>query len=819
MAVDVPVVGSAAAVTARPSVPLRHRTRLRSMAITAGHLLGSALDGLAVGFAVSYVAVVGISGLSEFLGLGPVLDIAVPLLIAGLAIGVMAGVLSGIVVGARRLRIGIDRRLEARDVGRTARVVIGLPLRIVGAIPSPAVPLIVATVTLAYGASTVVGPAGLLAPNAMIASIVYVGGLIGGLVGFARGVITTGQTTLRDTVPSPIPSSRARRMVAALAVGASLLLCAAMLAVAAYPGSTGHLVAPDAAFDGSVAVETSLTDPGEPGSFGVRTLSYGSGIDRQRPEFGAAATLITDPVDATQWLPRLENGDDEARTWFWGFDRDALPLDGLVWYPDGAGPFPLVIVVHGNHAMGQPSEPGYAYLGEHLASRGYVVASIDEDFLNGSWAGDWGGREQLVRAWLVRLHIAVLRDWSADPGNPLSGLVDPTRIATIGHSRGGEAASIAASWNGRDTAPLGLSPWPVGITIRTVVSIAPSDGQYTNDASLDLEGVDFLTLSGGHDADAVAWSGIRQYHRVAVAPGGFKAAMWVYRANHGQFNTVWGPNDQGPFSGFILDQAALLDGADQQRIARVAIGAFLEASLKDVDGYRGLFRRPMVGRDWLPDDIYLVASDDGTTRDLIDPAVGLDPTDPRVAVDAASATRGTIVEMPLRALQGSQMRRAIEITWTGSTTAADPSTATWRLTGISALAGSVQPASSTEVRLEVANATPLAEAAGRGLDPMVELTSTDGVTVALPLSTWGELPPPLTTQLLKSPLLEMLPGTIARLDSPVERVLQAYAIPLAAFEDADPAFHADQLDAIGLQFDRAAGAGALYVARLGLAGG
>ena len=30
---------------------------------------------------------------------------------------------------------------------------------------------------------------------------------------------------------------------------------------------------------------------------------------------------------------------------------------------------------------------------------------------------------------------------------------------------------------------------------------------YTYDASLDLEGVDFLTLSGGHDADAIAWSG------------------------------------------------------------------------------------------------------------------------------------------------------------------------------------------------------------------------------------------------------------------------------------------------------------------------
>jgi hypothetical protein len=33
--------------------------------------------------------------------------------------------------------------------------------------------------------------------------------------------------------------------------------------------------------------------------------------------------------------------------------------------------------------MGDFSEDGYAYLGEHLATRGFIVASIDEDFLNG----------------------------------------------------------------------------------------------------------------------------------------------------------------------------------------------------------------------------------------------------------------------------------------------------------------------------------------------------------------------------------------------------------------------------------------------------
>ena len=40
------------------------------------------------------------------------------------------------------------------------------------------------------------------------------------------------------------------------------------------------------------------------------------------------------------------------------------------------------------------------------------------------------------------------------------------------------------------------------------------------------------------------WSGIRQYNRTAVVEGGFKAALYAPRANHGQFNTVWGAGDQ-----------------------------------------------------------------------------------------------------------------------------------------------------------------------------------------------------------------------------------------------------------------------------------
>ena len=130
-----------------------------------------------------------------------------------------------------------------------------------------------------------------------------------------------------------------------------------------------------------------LSDPSTPGSYDVSTLSYGSGRDRHRPEFGADVDLVTEPVDGSAFIEGWEKRSGWARTQYWGFDAEHLPLQGRVWYPAGEGPFPLVLVVHGNHAMEDFSDPGYAYLGELLASRGIILVSVDENFINNSFSG------------------------------------------------------------------------------------------------------------------------------------------------------------------------------------------------------------------------------------------------------------------------------------------------------------------------------------------------------------------------------------------------------------------------------------------------
>ena len=786
----------AVGVTTRPTtVPglSRHSVAWR---YESGRAMGGALDGLVVGLTLGFIGLTAADAPAKYLGLPD--PVAVVLLGGLTSLLALVGAAVFTVVARMALAAGrwLDRRLVARP--SAIRRTIAIPFRILGGVPVGWLGALAVIVWLGAIGHTL-GPFGLLAPAGVTSAYVYAIGLIGAALGLARAIARPGLER---------PIRLGRRVVAGLAVALAVLIAASALVTWADPGSTASLVRPVAALDGR-SVPTELADPGEQGPYAVRTMSYGSGTDARRPAFGVDAAFTTPTIDASQALRPLGAGADEARAWFWGFGREAFPLDGLVWLPEGHGPFPLVLMVHGNHAMGDFSESGYAYLGTHLASHGFIAVSVDEDFLNGSWAGDWGGAEQLVRAWFLLLHVDQWRTWNADPASPLHGLVDLDRVALIGHSRGGEAASIAASIAPLDVPPRGgLDPWPTGLQIQAVVAIAPSDSQYGS--AVVLRGVDLLELAGGYDGDARAWSGIRQYARTVVTGGGFKAALWSYRSNHGQFNTVWGRSDHGPAGGALLALAPILDPADQRDVARTAIGAFLEASLNGRDGYRGLFQRPMTGREWLPDDdIYLVRSADARFEPLTlsDPSMPVDGV--RTETDGLDARRASV--LPLRALQTDQGTRGLWIGWTEG-----PGAAVWGLADV----GRREPAGSdpVELRFAIANGSePAADTpTSPPLDPVVELGTTDGVTVALPLSTWAALPPPLTVDIAKEGPLTALSGVDLSVRSRVERVLQTYAIPLRDFEAVDPAFRADRLDTIRLRLDRST-AGALWIADVGLA--
>src|SRR5207342_3826175 len=106
-----------------------------------------------------------------------------------------------------------------------------------------------------------------------------------------------------------------------------------------------------------------------------------------------------------------------------------------------------------------------------------------------------------------------------------------------------------------------LQPFPTGLSVKAVVAIAPCDGQIegAGHGPNRLDGVDYLTIQGGLDADMAWWSSLRQLARTSVqGTDDFKAAIWIRRANHGRFSSTWNVGDAGLQGEWLLDQAAVL---------------------------------------------------------------------------------------------------------------------------------------------------------------------------------------------------------------------------------------------------------------------
>lgn len=437
------------------------------------------------------------------------------------------------------------------------------------------------------------------------------GGLVGRVVG-SRRTVSSGPGRLGWVLTGVVT-------VAAISTGAWLAL----------PGGTPPGPPPD-------RTGTAEVDPSSAGAFTVREFTYGSGRSTLA-RYGSDVDVVTDTVDASVALPEWHQGD--TRSSVWGFDASALPLNATVWHPDGSGEFPLVLLLHGNAQHGD-SELGLAYLAEHLASRGYVVASIDQSFLNTGLLDRAGGlpHGDQVRGWLVRQHLAQWSRWVESGDGPITR-VSLDEVSLLGHSRGGEAVAIAAAGDLTNAArPAGLAPVELeGVGISGVIALAPSDGLIVDGPPLTLSGVDYLTIAGSHDADVATFAGSRQFQRVDAGPDGLKAAVLLHRGNHTQFNELWGRHDAGAgLATRMLDTGVLITPEQQRDATSALVTAFLDASIRDDVTARDLFTEPLPDVSWLPPADVRVASAVG----------GITPV-PLEEITVTGATR-EIVDLPSR---------------------------------------------------------------------------------------------------------------------------------------------------------------------------
>jgi hypothetical protein len=260
-----------------------------------------------------------------------------------------------------------------------------------------------------------------------------------------------------------------------------------------------------------------------------------------------------------------------------------------VYYPAGlpAGPYPLVLFLHGNHSSCYsgssaaftwpcpagwhilPNYIGYDYIGKKLASFGFIVVSISGNGVNvlgSQQVGDTGMRQ---RGELLEHHLDLWKTWNTTGAAPFGtkfvGKVDFSRLGVMGHSRGGEGAIWQVIVDRARTTPYGLDAVlplaPVDFTRQTVNNI-PLEVMlpYCDGDVSDLQGVHFFD-------DA-------RYR----TPGDntMKGTIVVMGANHNFFNTTWTPSFgfPGAFNDGLSGCPGRIAEADQRKVGQVYIMDF-----------------------------------------------------------------------------------------------------------------------------------------------------------------------------------------------------------------------------------------------------
>jgi hypothetical protein len=314
-----------------------------------------------------------------------------------------------------------------------------------------------------------------------------------------------------------------------------------------------------------------------------------------------------------------------------------------------------------------------------------------------------------------------------------------------------------------------------------------------------------------------SYHGARVYERVKFTDGQywFKSGLWIYGANHGQFNRVWGQRDSWGLGFPFLNVRQLIPGAEQQQIAKTYISAFLEAALHGKKGYIPLFRdhRAAPAR-WLPGRIYLHQFADSASQVVCgyEEDINLASTTiPGGSVETANLTDWKERELSL--MWGTLDTRGVYIGW-NKKGAEGPASYTIRLPekGLNLGAGS-------SLVFSMADSNDKATERDKGekgqdksakkddkdkkkdekpneprdpIDLSIEVADAAGASARLSLSSYSFLQPRIESQVSKT--------NLAPKNS--EIVFQVFEFPLARFVAANPKLKPAKIRTVRFLFDR-----------------
>ena len=204
-----------------------------------------------------------------------------------------------------------------------------------------------------------------------------------------------------------------------------------------------------------------------------------------------------------------------------------------VYYPTDIAerpPTPLVVISHGNGH----DYLWYDYLGEHLASHGYVVMAHQNNTGPGI---ETASTTTLVNTDFFLEFVGDIADGS------LAGHVDHGRIVWIGHSRGGEGV-VRAFDRMVDEGYENYNYGPEDIVL--ISSIAPTVFNPVDES--DPHDVTYHLFAGAADGDVTGGpnSDQVQFFRLTSASEGEKQVTYLQGVGHNEFNCCGFDDATGP---------------------------------------------------------------------------------------------------------------------------------------------------------------------------------------------------------------------------------------------------------------------------------